>query len=130
MLIDPVIGTITDRWPDFSYPDASARTKDSLVMLAGPVDDTSEGSAAARLAVVDARAGLRSVALERIRLRVRVANGIWHRDRAGLAVDQERARAYVFAAGAPVAEVDLPTLRVSYHPELGRDVRPQTRIRR
>jgi hypothetical protein len=88
--IDPVTGTITNRWPDFSFPDESARTKDSIVMLAGPDPDTSAGSAPARLAVVDARDGLRSVVLERIRLRVRLANGTEYRDRAGLAVDPER----------------------------------------
>lgn len=120
VLIDPATGRITQRWPDFSSPDTSARTKDSLVMLAGPAYDTSERTAAARLAVVDARAGLRSVTLERIRLRLRVATGTEYtqaKDRAGLALDPERERAYVVAAGAPVAEVDLPTMRVTYHLE-------------
>lgn len=122
--IDPVTGTTTNRWPDFSFPDESARTRDSLVMLAGPDADPSPGGAPALLAVVDARDGLRSVVLEPIRLRVRVAYGTVYRDRAGLAVDPERKRAYVFAAGAPVAEVDLSTLHVTYHPE------PSTEVRR
>jgi hypothetical protein len=113
VLVDPHTGKILRRWADLSDPQASARTGDGLVMLfPGPPTATPEATAAARLAVVDARGRVRSVTLERIRLAFR--DGVqW--DEAGLAVDPARARAYVFAAEAPAAEIDLRTMRVSYH---------------
>jgi hypothetical protein len=113
VLVDPRTGAILRRWPGLSDPQASARARDGVVMLLpGQLPPGAEGSAAARLAFIDTQGRLRSVALERIRLAFR--NGVqW--DRAGLAIDRTRARAYVFAADAPVAEVDLRTMRVSYH---------------
>ena len=68
-----------------------------------------------RLALVDAHGRLRSVTLQRIRLGVRTRHGLEYADRAGLAVDSAQARAYVVAANAPVAQVDLRTMQVSYH---------------
>jgi hypothetical protein len=123
VLIDPKTGRIVDRWPEFSRPDVSVHAKSFLVMLAGPGMDSGDSAAAARLAVVDARGGLRSVPLDRIVLRTRTANGTEYRDRAGLAVDPERQRAFVVAAGAPIAEVDLPSLEVIYHPALESSLR-------
>lgn len=121
VVVDPLTGTILRRWPPLSDwptlsdpPQASARTRDGgLVMLfPGRRSNARTQTAAAQLAVVDALGHLRSVALERIRLAFH--DGVqW--DAAGLAVDPARARAYVVAADAPVAEVDLRTLRVSYH---------------
>jgi hypothetical protein len=113
VLIDPSTGKILHRWPRLSDPQSSARTQDGLVMLLpGPIPATPEGTAAARLAVVDPRGRLRSVTLERIQLALR--DGVqW--DGGGLAVDTARDRAYVFAAEAPAAEVDLGTMRVSYY---------------
>lgn len=113
VLVDPVTGKVLRRWARLSFPLASARIQSGLVMLvAGSPADAPEGTAAPRLAAVDARGRLRSVALERIQLALR--QGVqW--DEAGLAVDPRRARAYVFAADAPVAEVDLRTMQVSYH---------------
>jgi hypothetical protein len=113
VLVDPLSGKILRRWAHLSDPLASARTREGLVMLfPGPPPATPEGTAPAHLAVVDARGRLRSVALERIQLTLR--DGVqW--DGAGLAVDAVRARAYVFAADAPAAEIDLRTMRVSYH---------------
>lgn len=122
VLVDPLTGRILRRWPSFSFPDASARTRDGLVMLlpqlrkSGPGLPLTRVAGPPRLAVVDARGRLRSVTLERIRLAVRSRNGTYYYgDRAGFAVDPARARAYVFAADAPVAQVDLRTMRVSYH---------------
>ena len=95
-------GKITDRWPDFSFPDET-RTKDSMVMLAGPDPDLTAGRAAARLAVVDARDGLAASSSTRPAPRApRQRDGV-SRPR-GSAVDPERKRAYAFAAGAPAAE--------------------------
>jgi hypothetical protein len=112
VLVDPETGKILRRWPAFSFPDASARTRGSLVMLFGaPLE--SAAASPVRLAVVDASGRLRSVTLDQIRV-----GGDGFDDRAGLAVDSERARAYVAAADAPVAEVDLRTMRVAYHLEL------------
>ena len=118
VLVDPRSGEVLRRWPSLSDPEASARIREGLVMLfRGPASSSSKGSATAapRLAIVDARGRLRSALLDRIRLRTRSANGIHYADDAGLAVDPERERAYVFAADAPVAEIDLRTLNVSYH---------------
>jgi hypothetical protein len=70
----------------------------------------------ARLAVVDADGPVRSVELARTRASAFFTGG--RQRRPGLAVDPEGRRAYVVGAGEPVAEVDLRTLRVSYH-ELG-----------
>jgi hypothetical protein len=115
VLVDPVTGKILHRWKSFSSPDASARTADAFVMLAAaPGPAAGSGGRIARLGVVDARGRLRSVSLERIRLGVHSANGAEYVDRAALAVDPDRGRAYVFAATAPTAEIDLRTMRVSY----------------
>lgn len=46
---------------------------------------------------------------------MRSREGLSFSDSAGLAVDSGRGRAYVVAADAPAADVDLNTLRVSYH---------------
>jgi hypothetical protein len=124
VLVDPVTGRIRRRWPSFSFPDESARLPDALVMLLPPLRTSSPNlpltrvAGAPRPAVVDREGRLRCVTLKRIRLDARFANGVYYEDRAGLAVDPARARAYVFAADAPITEVDLRTMRVSYHREL------------
>ena len=123
VLIDPRSGRILRRWPRYSFPDASARVRNALVMLLPRLQQSSPNlpltrvAGAPRLAVVDTQGRLRSVTLKRVRLGVRSRNGIsdYYADRAGLAVDPGQARAYVVAADAPVAEVDLRTMRVSYH---------------
>lgn len=69
-----------------------------------------------QLVVVDGEGRVRAADLREIRLR---AEPHLPPERAGLAIDPGRARALVFAAGAPAAEVDLPTMRVSYHPVTG-----------
>jgi hypothetical protein len=118
VLVDPVTGEIVRRWPSLSLPQASARIPGGLVMLfRGPARASSEGeaAAAARLAIVDAQGRLRSVALDRIQLGLRFVGGVHYADEAGLAVNPSGARAVVFAAQGPAAEVDLRTLRVSYH---------------
>jgi hypothetical protein len=116
LLVDPVTRKILRRWPGLSDPGRSARSGDSLVMLfPGPSSTPSDGTVAARLALVNARGHLRSVELGRIQLAAGFTNGVGYADEAGLAVDPGGGRAYVFAAGAPAAEVDFDTMDVSYH---------------
>ncbi|MBA2641833.1 MAG: hypothetical protein H0U82_02745 [Actinobacteria bacterium] len=117
VLVDPRTGGTVKRLTGHSRPLASVRARDRIVMLfKGPYrtagNRRSQGSAAVRVAVVDAHGRFRSVALDRVRLTFR---GGLRWDEAGLAVDRAQGRAYVFAADAPVAEIDLRTLRVSYH---------------
>ena len=120
-LVDPGTGKILRRWAGFSFPDASAAAGGRFVLLVPQLRKSTPGlplrrvAGPPRLAVVDARGRLRSVTLTNIRLGVRSSNGIPYADRAGLAVDRGRREAYVVAAGAPVAKVDLRTMRVSYH---------------
>jgi hypothetical protein len=60
-----------------------------------------------RLASVDARGRLRAASLG--------SAALWGCGRAGLAYDPTRERAFVVSRGAQVAEVDLQTMRASYH---------------
>jgi len=94
----------------------AAATRDRLVLLASPL----ERIGPVRLQVVDDQGRLRSVELHRVKAGYQNppdwdrpgAYGI-SRD-AGLAVDPDGGRAFVIAADAPVAEVDLASLRVTY----------------
>jgi hypothetical protein len=113
MLADPLTGKIVRRWHGFAKPGGfieprvSRQARDRLAVLfvdllraAGP-----------GLAVVEAAGHLRTITLRHMKLAVH-SDFV---DAAGLAVDPRRARAYVVAAGAPAAEVDLQTMRVTYH---------------
>lgn len=116
VLIDPRTGAILRRWRGFSSPLAWARARDRLIMLfRGSHRETSSGRGtfALRIAVADGRTlTLRSASLGRVRLG-RTKDGFYN-DAAGLAVDPAGRRAYVVAAGSPLAEIDLATLRVEY----------------
>jgi hypothetical protein len=92
---------------------AAARTDSKLVLLVAPRADL--GSA--RLVVTDAEGGMATVVLDRIVAGVEIRDGQPFARSAspGLALDTERKRAFVVAAGAPVAEVDLASLSVRYH---------------
>jgi hypothetical protein len=125
VLVDPLTGNIMRRWPQFSlsgfsFPDSSAQIGGALVMLLPQLRESAPNmpltpvSGAPRLAAVTPQGHLRSVTLSRIRLAVRSNGGIYT-DRAALAVDPKQKRAYVFAANAPAAEVDLRTMHVTYH---------------
>jgi hypothetical protein len=109
VLVDPRTGKIVRRWRGFSSPQAAVRSGDTFVMLFG---GGANGTGAARLAIVDDSGRLRSVVVGRIRPVGGPEGAI------ALAVDRVGWRAYVAAAGRPVAAVDLKTLRVSYHVEL------------
>jgi hypothetical protein len=70
------------------------------------------------LAVAGSDGSYRSVELSRIEAGLSTTeppNSYHQRDDAGLAVDRAGGRAYVVAAGDPVAEVDLASLAVTYH---------------
>jgi hypothetical protein len=110
-LVDPLSGAILHRWKDIPEPEVSAETRNGLVMV---VPDTAHpkpaGTVAARAVVVDEQGRrLRSIALPALHI------GTTYTGDAGLVVDATGERAYVFAAGAPVAELELRTMHVSYH---------------
>jgi len=93
----------------------AARLPGELVLLLGPA----RGIGPSRLVVVDAEGRTRQVSVARIRSGradpPRTSIGVFRHADAGVAVDPTRRLAFAVAAGAPIAEVDLPTLRVSYH---------------
>jgi hypothetical protein len=94
---------------------SSGHLPDGLVLLLTPA----QGIGPATLAVVDDDARIRTVTLSGIAAGTEsVETGGLPVDRQafpGLAVDPAGRRAFVVAAGGPVAEVDLTTLRVGYH---------------
>jgi hypothetical protein len=100
---------------------ASGRLPDGLVLLLGPPD----GIGPAQLALVDAAGGVRTVGLPGIPAGFQeppdwnTTGASSRRAQPGLAVDPTSRRAFVVAADAPVAEVDLRTLAVAWH-RLGR----------
>jgi hypothetical protein len=118
LMIDPETGETITRWRSFSFPDATARTRSRLVLVFGALPDAvglgEPGTASTaserrvRLAAI-VKNGLTSVTLSRIHVR----RGRF--DRVGLAIDPLRNRAFVVAAGAPIAEVSLSDLSVTYH---------------
>lgn len=88
-----------------------------MVLLSIPTDRIGP----ARLLVVDDRGRVRAAGLDRVQAGYRSppdwdrpdAHGVFRE--AALAVDGVGGRAFVVAAGAEVAEVDLATLEVAYH---------------
>jgi hypothetical protein len=90
---------------------------DRAVLLTTP----SEGIGMAGLAVVDDQGTVRSAPLRAISAGDKEptdqgsSEGVMERREVGLAVDRAGGRAFVVAAGTPVAEVDLATLSVAYH---------------
>jgi hypothetical protein len=100
---------------------ASGRRPDGLVLLLGPPDRIGP----ARLVVVHVDGGIRSVRLPGIAAGFQQpadwssGGASSRRASPGLAVDPAGDAAFVVAAGAPVARVDLDSLGVSWH-RLGR----------
>jgi hypothetical protein len=131
VLLDPTTGRIIRRWPGFSFPDSSALTPFGLVLLlprlgeSGPNMPLTREAGPPRLALVDYDGRLRSVSLDRIQLRVHTIHGISYEDRAGLAVDTTDGRAYVVGPDGGVAAVDLRTMRVTYHLDVGGTTSPE-----
>lgn len=91
-----------------------AHTRSALVVLLGPKN----ALGAARLAVVDADGSIRTVTLDRVlagQERPAQQDAYARFAAPGLALDPGGGRAFVVGAGAPIAEVDLSSLAVSYH---------------
>ena len=116
VLVDPLARRVVARQRLGGVLGGAARLPGRLVLLLTP--DGAIGPA--RLAVVDGRGTMRAVTLTGIVAGLQQpaagAPGAVARQRAaGLAVDASGGRAFVVAAGGPVAEVDLASLRVTDH---------------
>ena len=101
------------------------RTRTELIVLLGPpaswipISSVTEAGSAigpTRLLEIDAKGRVRSVQLDSIQSGSAFDTGepaeAWV---PGLAVDAQAERAFVVGGGAPIAEVDLKTLQVTYH---------------
>ena len=116
LTVDPLAGRVLSRRRLAPAAVSGVVAEDRLVLLRTPVDRIGP----AGLLVMDARGGVRAVQLDGIQAGFQDppdwdepgAYGV-SRD-AGLAVDPAGGRAFVVAAGATVAEVDLAGLRVTY----------------
>jgi hypothetical protein len=105
---------------------ASGRTSSALVVLLGPpgtalpistVWDWGSTIGPARLVTISADGRVHTVQLDRIRSGAEISGTGWARDRSipGFALDRAGGRAFVVGGDGVVAEVDLRTLRVTYH---------------
>jgi hypothetical protein len=113
LLVDAAEGRVLENQPLEGSVGSIARAKGAFVLLLEPAP-----YGPVRLAVVDAAGALRTVQLDRIhagRSLTEPPNSIYQHDRAGLAADADAGRGYVVAAGAPIAEVDIANLGVTYH---------------
>jgi hypothetical protein len=116
LMVDPVAGRVLSRRPLPPARLSVAGAGDRLVLLSSPLDRIGP----VRLLVVDGSGRTRTLELSGIDAGFQNppdwdrpgAYGIG-RD-AALAVDPQGGRAFVVAAGAPVAEVDLASLQVTY----------------
>jgi hypothetical protein len=116
VLVDPLAGRVLHRQNLHSRVHTVVSLGDQVVLLTTPVD----GIGTAGLAVVDDQGKVRTAPLRAISAGFEEpaehdADSVTERREAGLAVDRAGGRAFVVAAGTPVAEVDLATLRVAYH---------------
>lgn len=111
--VDPATGAVTERSPLPNIADARTATiGDAFVLLYRP----ELGIGPVRVGFLDTRGRLRSAAIGRIEMG-------WERERQqqpGFAVDRTGKRAVVVDPSGLVAEVDLPSLAVSYHRLPGR----------
>jgi hypothetical protein len=115
LLVDPVAGRVLSRRPLPPAGLSVVAAGDRLVLLSSPLDWIGP----VRLLVVDRSGRIRSVELPGIRAGFQNPPD-WDRPGAygvgrdaGLAVDPQGGRAFVVAAGVPVAEVDLASLQVT-----------------
>jgi hypothetical protein len=106
-MIDPERRHRINAWTLDGSIQGIARTRSALILLLAPEDALGP----TQVAVVDPDGAMRTTTLDRIISGQ--ANGRFARP--GLAVDGAGSRAFVVGAQAPVAEVELSTLTVSYH---------------
>jgi hypothetical protein len=116
VVVDPLARRVLRRQNLHGGVQTAVFAGDRAVLLTTP----SQGVGMAGLAVVDDQGMVRSVPLRAISAGYREptegsSEGVTERREVGLAVDGAGGRAFVVAAGTPVAEVDLATLRVTYH---------------
>jgi hypothetical protein len=116
VLADPRARRVLHRQNLHGRVHAVAFAGDRAVLLTGPAD----GIGMASLAVVDDRGRVRTAPLRAVSVGYKepaehTADSVTEQRLAGLAVDRAGGRAFVVGAGAPIAEVDLATLRVAYH---------------
>jgi hypothetical protein len=116
VLVDPLARRVLRRQNLHGGVQTAVFAGDRAVLLTTP----SEGIGMAGLAVVDGQGTVRSVPLRAISAGDKEptdqgsSEGVMERRDVGLAVDRAGGRAFVVAAGTPVADVDLATLRVAY----------------
>jgi hypothetical protein len=130
VLVDPVARQVLARHKLAGVVSAVGHLPDGLVVLLTPY----QAIGPARLAVVGRQGTVRTVTLGRVAAgfrppKVEGPDAVGHQRGAGLAVDPAGRRAFVVAPGAPVAEVGLDDLKVTYH-ALDRPASPLTRLRR
>jgi hypothetical protein len=116
VLVDPQARRVLRRQNLHGSVQAAAFLGDRAVLLTTPPGAIGTAS----LAVVDGRGTVRTVPLRAVSAGFKepdewTSTSVAEQRQAGLAVDPAGGRAFVVAAGAPVAEVDLATLRVVYH---------------
>jgi hypothetical protein len=113
-VVDPSERRLLHSEPLEEHPISVGRTNDALVLLLAPTDQLG----LARLAVVDSEGRVRAVVLDRIRAgwrRSEDGERANEYQRPALALDAAGGRAFVVGSGAPVAEVDLRSLSITYH---------------
>lgn len=111
VVVDAGRGRIDRRWPlSYSVPCADAR---QAVTPHGVVFVVSSNSGTVRLLRVDADGQLGVVTLSR----VRAPSGPGTCGAPALAADPAGRRAVVLASHGPLAEIDLASLSISYHPQ-------------
>jgi hypothetical protein len=115
VVVDPIARRVVSRRSLGGSLQGFARTENGLHLLLGP----GSGIGPARLVVFPARGKIRVVGLEGVPagFEQELERGflVDHYETPGLAVDQAGGRAFVVAANAVVAEIDLETLAVGYH---------------
>ncbi len=114
-VLDPVARRLVSARATEGQLISFGRTRDALVLLLAPDD----GIGPARLALLGADGAYRTAELAQIsagwRHPLQADEPPGEHRHPGLAVDPVGGRAYVVGGGAPVAEVDLRSLAVSYH---------------
>ncbi len=115
-LIDPRTKAATRRAgiPGLIWVTQRVHTRRHLVVILGhPLTNALEPT---ELAVVDRMGRVRTVTLAEIRSGLLEQNPVETLAEPGFAVDPDGERAFVVAGDAPVAEIDLETMEVRYHP--------------